>query len=121
MKRDLNLVRNILLDVESGSAGEAIDGFEYDGKGRGEVLEHVQLLLDAGFIDGLVATGGRNEPIGCVVFRMTWAGQEFLSKAKNDTLWKKVLAQAEEKGLSTSMAVVNGLLESAAKKYVGLD
>src|ERR1035441_8809860 len=35
--------------------------------------------------------------------RMTWAGQEFLAKAKNDTIWKKVIAQAEEKGMSTSM------------------
>lgn len=121
MKRDLNLIRNILLDLEAAPAGEATTRFEYEGRGQVEIVEHVQLLIDAGFIDGRVRTGSRNEPLDCTVFRLTWAGQEFLAKAKNDTLWRKVLAQAEDKGLSTSMAIVNALLEAAAKKYVGLD
>ncbi len=60
------------------------------------------------------------EPMSCAVMRMTWAGQEFLGKAKNETIWKKVIARAEEKGMSTSMTVINGLLEAAAKKYAGL-
>jgi hypothetical protein len=56
-----------------------------------------------------------------VIRRLTWEGHEFLSKAKNDTVWKKVLQQAEEKSMSTSMTVMNGLLEAAAKKYMGLE
>ena len=79
------------------------------------------MLLDAGFIDAKVGKGHVGQPNACVVHRMTWAGQEFLAKAKNDTIWKKVLAQAEEKGMSTSMTVINGLLEAAVKKYVGLE
>lgn len=121
MKRDLNLVRMILLDIEASPPGELIGGFNYEGRSKAEVLEHVQLLIDADFIDGQMVLGNMGQPEECVVMRMTWAGQEFLSKAKNDTVWKKVMAQAEEKGMSTSMAVINGLLEAAAKKYVGLD
>ena len=121
MKRDLNLIRSILLDIEAAPAGQLIQGFTYDGKGDPEILEHVELLLDADFIEGQTTKGCMGEPNNCIVRRMTWAGQEFLAKAKNDTLWKKVLAQAEEKGLSTSMGVINALLEAAAKKYVGLE
>jgi hypothetical protein len=61
------------------------------------------------------------EPVACVAMRMTWLGQEFVAKAKNDTIWKKVIAQAEEKVMSTSMSIIDGLLEAAAKKYVGLE
>ena len=121
MKRDLNLVRRILLDIEASPPGELIGEFNYDGRSKAEILEHVQLLLDANFIDGQMVLGNMGQPEDCVVMRMTWAGQEFLAKAKNETVWKKVMAQAEEKGMSTSMAVINGLLEVAAKKYVGLD
>lgn len=121
MKRDLNLVRMILLDIEPSPPGQPIFGFNYDNRSNAEVMEHVQLLLDANFVDGQMVPGNMGQPEGCVVMRMTWAGQEFLSKAKNDTVWKKVMAQAEEKGMSTSLAVINGLLEAAAKKYVGLD
>jgi hypothetical protein len=121
MKKDIKLIRNILLDIEAAAPGEAIQGFEYEGKSQPEILEHVQLLKDAGFIEALISKGGQNEPVACVVWRMTWAGQEFLANAKNDTVWKKVVAQAEEKGMSTSMGVLNGLLEAAAKKYAGLE
>lgn len=121
MKRDLSLIRNILLDIEASAPGEPIHGFTYDGKSHPEVLEHVQLLTDAGFIEAQIIEGPMGNPMACLVLRMTWSGQEFLAKAKNDTIWKKVMAQAEEKGMSTSMSIINGLLEAAAKKYVGLD
>jgi hypothetical protein len=121
MKRDPELIRNILLDIGASPPGKPIFGFAYEGRAEAEVLEHVQLLLDVAFIDGQVITGAMGQPTQCVIMRMTWAGQEFLAKAKNDTIWKKVLAQAEEKGMSTSMMVINGLLEAAAKKYAGLD
>src|ERR1043165_1581927 len=117
MNRDLNLIRSILLDIEASPPGEPIRGFQYDGREDAEILEHVQLLFDAGFIHGKVRKGHVGQLNACVVHRMTWAGQEFLAKAKNDTIWKKVLAQAEEKGMSTSMTVIGGLLEAAAKKY----
>src|SRR5690242_8249708 len=106
MKNDMNLIRLILLDIESNPPGELIRGFEYEGRSKAEILEHVQYLLDADFIDGEIGEGNMGQPIDCVVRRMTWTGQQFLAKAKNDTVWKKVLAQAEAKGMSTSFVVI---------------
>jgi hypothetical protein len=57
----------------------------------------------------------------CFIHRLTWDGHEFLANAKNDTIWKKVTSQAEEKGESISLFVLNQLLASATKKYLGLD
>jgi hypothetical protein len=121
MKRDPNLIRNILIDIENSPAGKKIKGFQYEGRDQIEILEHVQLLLDENFIEGQVILDSSGEPFHCIVSRMTWTGHEFLAKAKNDTIWKKVLAQAEEKGMSTSWTIINGLLEAAAKKYAGLE
>ena len=123
MKRDIKLIRTMLLDLETMPAGQATNGFEgpeYEGTTVAEILGHVDLLLDAGFVDGNMVRGGMNEPVGFIIWKMTWAGQEFLANAKNDTIWKKVIAEAEKKGMSTSMTVLNGLLEAAAKKYAGL-
>jgi len=78
-------------------------------------------LKEAGLIDAIIRSDGHGCPFGAIVRRLTWEGHEFLAKAKNDTVWKKVLQQAEEKGMSTSMTVINGLLEAAAKKYIGLE
>ena len=39
--------------------------------------------------------------------RLTWQGHEFLANAKNDKIWKQIISQAEEKGDSISMFVLN--------------
>ncbi len=61
MKRDPNLVRSILLDIEASPPGKPIFGFQYEGRDEAEVLEHVQLMLDANFIDGKVLKGSLKE------------------------------------------------------------
>ena len=62
-----------------------------------------------------------NEPGALGAFGVEWAGHDFLANAKNDTIWKKVLADAEQKGISVSLAVLDGLLKKAAQKYLGLE
>jgi hypothetical protein len=55
------------------------------------------------------------------VSRLTWEGHEFLDNLKYDTLWKKVIARAEEKGASISASVLDLLLSAAAKRFVGIE
>ena len=121
MKMEPEILREILLQVEAYPAGKSIYRFKYEGATNVEIMEHVQLLIDADMVEGKVVRAGMSEPVKATVHRLTFGGHQFLAKARNDTIWKKVVAQAKEKGMSTSMVVINGLLESAAKKYAGLD
>ena|ERR1043166_5041248 len=120
MQRDLELIRNILLDAESVPAGQTIFGFEFSGQTEAEILGHVELLIDAGYLDGTIMRGRQGQPMKCAVKKLTWEGHEFLADAKNDTVWKRVVAEAKEKGTSTSMVVIQGLLSKAAQKFAGL-
>lgn len=52
---------------------------------------------------------------------ISWEGYDFLENARNDTIWKKVMADSKAKGTSMTMVVLNGLLTKAAQKYAGLD
>ncbi len=47
-------------------------------------------------------------------------GHEFLANARNNTVWKKVMAEAKQKGQSIGVTALNGLLGQAAKKYTEL-
>lgn len=69
MKRDLNIVRQILLNLEADL--EPDDGIE-DARA---VLKHMLLIEQAGLIDGHV---------------ITWAGHDFLENVRDDTRWKKI-------------------------------
>lgn len=122
MKRNPELIRNILLKIEANPPAQPMPSLECAGHTPEEVLEHVMLLKDGGFIEAFVeGFEGPCFPAQFWIYRMPWVGQEFLAKARNDTLWKKVVAQAEEKGMPTSISIINSLLEAAAEKYVGIE
>lgn len=78
----------------------------------------MKLLIEEGFLEGRSHYSGSG--IRYVVNGLTWKGHDFLDNARNDTVWKKVMSDAENKGMSLSMPVLNGLLTKAAEKYMGL-
>lgn len=121
MKRDPELIRNILLDVESSPPGQPINGFTYEDKEQPEILEHVVLLVDAEFIEGEVVLGASGQPHGCYIKRLTWKGHEFLDSARDEEVWRKVLTQVRERTVSVSLEVLQSLLTKAIKGHLGLE
>lgn len=124
MQRDFNLIRKILLTVESTPAGEMLQSNElaYDGYNSATIAEHVEILIEAGLIHS--EDWAPDDETGGTIFlinRLTWQGHDFLANAKNDTIWKKAMAEAQEKGTSMSMVILNGVLTKLAQKYAGLD
>lgn len=53
--------------------------------------------------------------------RLTMKAHDFLANARNNNIWKKVLAKAQAEGTSVSVSILNGLLKKAAEKYAGLE
>jgi Hypothetical protein (DUF2513) len=122
MRLKPELIREILILIEDRPAGEPFEGLiSSDSSPQPEVNEHMQILLDNGYINGQWLGDHRNVPVKFSISGLTMKGHEFLANARNNTVWKKVMAQAQEKGQSVGMTVLNGLLEQAAKKYAGLD
>jgi hypothetical protein len=76
------------------------------------------LVSEDGLVDGEVLS---LRPLSFVVQRLTWSGHDFLENARNDTVWKKVFAEAKVRGTSVSLTVLNGLLTKVAQKYDGLE
>jgi hypothetical protein len=119
MERNFNLVREILLQAEAAPAGTTIQEFACEGFDKATIVEHVEIMIDANLLDGNV-TKTMAGPSGFLVYKITWQGHDFLANAKNDTVWKKVMTEAKDKGTSVSLVVLNGLLTKATQKYLGL-
>src|SRR6266481_2807845 len=96
MKRDMELIRIVLLSVEE-KAGDPRGwvNLEIPGHSNQEISYHVTLLQDAGLLESCDLSG----TVGFDVRpkRLTWNGHEFLDAAKNDTVWKKALEIGKEK------------------------
>jgi hypothetical protein len=115
MKRDWNLIRKILLQVEEGESIGSWFDLSIEGYSEAALSEHVHLLADAGYVEAKyltdMVTGGEWKPI-----RLTWSGQDFLEASRNDTIWKK--AALKEKGLGLSLDLLKTALIEVAKQQL---
>jgi len=110
MKRDMDLIRFLLLQRESGEAAGGTDAYPEDVKAY-----HAALLLDAGFIDG-VSEYAPNGSVGCVfVHRLTWAGHDFLDAARSDTVWNKAKEKVLKPGLSWTFSALLEFLKAEVR------
>jgi hypothetical protein len=108
MKRDLELVRKILLQLEEGGEETGPSGWSSMGE-QGYDLPaihyHVRLLHDAGLIEADELVPGQWWPE-----RMTWAGHEFLDAARNDEIWNEVRDRVEQGVGSAPFSIFHELL-----------
>lgn len=119
MKRDLDLIRKMLLAIEEAPSGWAPD-LSFEGYTQAQVGYHAYLLIDAGLAKGSdVSTMGSEAP-GGVITSLTWAGHEFAEAARDETRWKKAMGIVKDKGGSITLDVMKELLTSLMKSTLGL-
>ncbi len=106
MKRDMELVRDLLLKIEAEGAPAldvvpAMAGFD-----EGVVIEHVRLCYDAGLISAIDATtlDGRDY----MELELTWYGHEFVDQIRDPEIWAKTKAGASKVG-SWSIGIIGEL------------
>ncbi|NLF00833.1 MAG: DUF2513 domain-containing protein [Anaerolineales bacterium] len=116
MKRDMDLVRRILLAVEE-SQDPTVSYLELDGWSRAEIGYHMELLVEAGYLLGTV-THSKNGPAHYYVQRLTWDGHEFLDLARNQTVWKEAKTSFMEKGAGLSLDVLKAVLVEFTKRLL---
>ena len=103
MKRDMDLIRLILLKVEEQDPNSSsYESIAIDGYSTGEIREHVKLLESAGMVSDAHYTID-----GSVwVQSITWDGYDYLDKVRDNTIWKKTKDAIKEKGLPLAVDTV---------------
>lgn len=114
MKRDMDLVREILLEAEAHDPDGTIPELELDEWSPEMVFEHVLLLRNAGFVEAALS-----QETSCI-HRITWEGYELLDSIRDATVWAKVKRSLGKVGGSASLEVVKALAIAATKEQLGL-
>lgn len=117
MKRDMDLVRSILLafenDESSRQGKKVVAGLAKDD----QISMHLDLLEDAGFIESKVTQMG---PAGMSFhngWRLTWEGHEFIEKIRDPEVWKKTKAGATKVGswgIKLMSDIATGIIKARA-------
>lgn len=99
MRRNFDLVREILIAIADQPAGSGNFSLAFPGEYEDVlVLEHLELLIEAGLVDGVVSRS-MDAGIGqASITRLTWAGQDFIAAIESDSNWSKVKAFLAESG-----------------------
>ena len=113
MKRDMDLIRFLLLDIE-GEEKPDLSQFAKE-----QLNYHKALLIEAGLAEGRVAYG--NDIISTVkIIRLTWQGHEFLSAARNNSVWNKAKEMISKANLTITIPIMTELLTMIVKEQLGL-
>tara|TARA_R110002049_G_scaffold130746_2_gene289167 strand:- start:12545 stop:12910 length:366 start_codon:yes stop_codon:yes gene_type:complete len=116
MKRDFELIKKIMIEVEKQTTTAGIHDLQVDGYSLNEVSFNTYLMNESGLIKASFAKFGSGEYELTYLNRLTWKGHEFLDNARNDTVWKKTIGLVKEKGGSVSFSIFQNLLQSQATK-----
>src|SRR5690348_12329288 len=120
MKRDMELIRKMLFEIESRDDVflPSDDPSDYQ-----LIAYHLLQLQEGGLIVGIDAI---ERPGGEVIVqvkaqpRLTWAGHEFVDAARSDALWKEAMEKAGAELGTVSFAILGQLLAQLAKERLGL-
>jgi len=117
MKRDMDLIRELMLKLESFpmEPGDNVHitpdnpDVQVDGHGVDQIDYHLSLIEQAGFIER-----SRSGPAIGIMFRgVSWAGQDFLDSVRSADVWDRTRQAASAAGGFTV-----DLLVFAAKSYL---
>jgi hypothetical protein len=123
MTRDMDLIRKILLAVQARKDVTprpiVIDGVDEDILGR-----HVEMLLDAGMIEGVSGRSGSRHYKHILVKDLSWSGHDFVATLANDTVWNKLKETLSTEMTSLPLVIVKdagmALLKEWVKQKIGL-
>ena len=94
MKRDMNLIRAILVDLQENCDGRLTrtptpDTIKYQFSGTDlEFREHCRLIVERGLAD--IIPGRKDYSFA----RLTWAGHDFLDNSKDSNVWQAAMKAA---------------------------
>lgn len=107
MKRDVDLARQLLLDIEARGADCSVSvlrtSADHDAEER--VRYHLRLLIDAGYLKEIDRTAS-----GVPCLRLTDGGHELIELTRSENRWREAKWACQERTGGLALAVVRNIL-----------
>ncbi|MDX2463886.1 MAG: DUF2513 domain-containing protein [Porticoccus sp.] len=125
MKRDWDLIRRILLEIENSPDMDTFLNFSESGYlytdnlkdyEKEQIIYHIQLLINAGFISTNADLYGEQEITG-----LSWKGHEYAEKLRDTARWEMIKSYISEKGLDLGSDTIMSLIRKGINKIIDGD
>jgi hypothetical protein len=116
VKRDWDLIRAVLTQVEAKAPGQFLSDTEVSGWSLADVRGHIAMLKEAGYLDARVLKG-TGPGVGFIqaaqVAGLTYQGADLLDMLRSESVWQKTKALAKEKGIELTLDSIKALAKIA--------
>lgn len=125
MKRDWDIIRELLSQIESETLPEFVNNLHREvqfGKGdavfESEVARHLKLLVDAGYVSGIqfANTSPRKVCYVRVEPDLTMDGYDLLEVLRSKTIWTSVKEQIKTTGAVLTVEAIKVFASQAIRK-----
>lgn len=120
MKRNMDLVRLILIALDEHAHGFAPSKLTIEGFTDEEIGYHCYLMDDAGLIKAIDATTMGSESPYSMPGKLTWEGHEFLDNSKDPNIWQQAKETIDKVG-DASFSVWTAVLTKVVSNSLGID
>ncbi|HUU97323.1 MAG TPA: DUF2513 domain-containing protein [Phycisphaerae bacterium] len=123
MKRDLELVRKLLIFFEDKPDGAHVEVPPIEGYSELQIKYHLVLMHEAAFLrcERILSSTDPQRVIYVIPFELTWQGHEFLQSVKDDTLWRKLNDRVVKASASWTFGILTEWLKHEIKQRIGLE
>ncbi|MHB0988353.1 MAG: DUF2513 domain-containing protein [Bellilinea sp.] len=123
MKRDLDLIRKILIKIEDGQEflqTLQLEDFKFDGYSDDLVKYNLKRMNEARYLDGFFEQTAYGDLVVSIQ-GLTSIGHDFLDAARDDARWikaKSILSELKNFSLDLARIVLTDLASAAAKAAI---
>lgn len=128
MKRDMDLIRRLMLMIEESSTG-TLESWNLKGIDPVAANYHLELLEDAGLVLAFYRTHPQqtrkrpvfrdNQGVTLKTPGLSWKGCEFLDKIRDDGVWRQVKTRVGKLS-AFSIQIISAVATEIIKKQLGL-
>ncbi|HTV34223.1 MAG TPA: DUF2513 domain-containing protein [Methylocella sp.] len=130
MKRDMDLIRELLLRFEALDIPPGVvrmlhpsnPFFAVEGFTDREIGHHLRMLVSAGFVETAGSMPFGHD--GSIVFRqISWQGHDFLDSVRDPKIWEKTKSGAEAAGgftVDLLKDLAKGFIRKQIEEYTGV-
>ena len=124
MKRDADLYRRLLLDIEE-SKGPLNQNHHVEGFTQEQVAYHLAQIIEGKLAEGpdprYPSTGVNPQiPLSVVAKRLTPAGHDFIDNLRDETVWKTVKSRMGKAGPTVALEVIRALAHTVVRESLHL-
>ncbi|WED44324.1 DUF2513 domain-containing protein [Legionella cardiaca] len=116
MKRNWDMIREILLRVEELEPNALLTLESFASTEYNEVSYHLEILQEAGLLHGTIHKTPGGSTHNFHLIRLTWLGHDLLESIRSETTWQAIKEQLHAKNIGMKIDTIMAIAQTLSSK-----